>query len=762
MKDNNFSTGMYIVDEEYKILYYNAATKLMYPEINTGDFCYKILACGNEPCSVCPIGKESSLFYNPIRKEWISAQSSDMEYEDKPCRCVQFQLKQRLDSRLKKEDEVLMAADSVAEFISEIRRDGRVEKAIATYSEPGSPIFYISEPLAELLGYENSKEFMRTLDGLAVNIMHPDDRAQVKRDMSDPYTPGATYESTYRMPKKDGTWIWTVTKGKVVKTASGRLAMINIISEMSEMVRDHVALSEKNKSLETKEQRSATMMHNIPGAYHRCAAEEGLPLIYVSKSFRDLVGWNEDEIKRDFDNKLINLVYPDDIPLFEKLFNSIDENNQGSAIYRIKRKGGGYRWVQDSTMYVESDGESYYQCTLSDVNNYIESLNEAMKRVEAGSRAKSTFLFNASHDIRTPMNAILGFTQMIEKNPQDSAFVASTIVKIKEAGGTLMKLLNDVLELSRIESGKDELDLLPTNLDECIEKLYLMFKSEIEDRGIDLHMFSNIQNSYVMADSLKLTRIGMNMLSNAKKFTPPGGKIVFGIEELPVKGDDFADYRFFVRDTGIGMSREFKEKAFVEFERERTSTDSGVSGSGLGLAIIKKLVDLMGGNCTIESELGDGTEISAVLRLSFADPEKRAAKEEMFKDLDFSGKRVLLVEDNDFNREIARFMLDTLGVETEEARNGLEAVDALLKHDGYYYDLILMDVQMPIMDGYTATREIRHMNDKKVAETPIIAMTANAFREDRDKCFSVGMNGHLGKPIDMDSLSKKLMECFGK
>ncbi len=523
---------------------------------------------------------------------------------------------------------------------------------------------------------------------------------------------------------------------------------------------EYAYLQQKEEELQLQYEEAASrqdfleaMSVNLPGGYHRCSTENGFVLSFVSNSFLEITGYTREQLETEVNNCYIHLVAPEDREYFLSLEPTLAKEGRIDCAYRIVRRDGSLRWVQDSTQKIERDGERYYQCTLADIHEIVHTLNEAKKAAEESSMAKTTFLFNASHDIRTPMNAILGFAHILEQNADDPTIVRDTIAKISQAGQTLMTLLNDVLELSRIERGKEELHLEAAALSEQNRNLYEMLAGDMEAAGIEFTKEEKITHDHVLCDPVKLSRIGMNLLSNARKFTPRGGKVTFGVEEQFSEGES-ATYRFFVKDTGIGMSQEFQARAFGQFERERTATESGVTGSGLGLSITKRLVDLMGGVCTIDSEPGRGTEISVCLTFSLADePQALVAPT---GSADMTGKRVLLVEDNEFNREIARCILEGMHFVVEEATDGAVCVDMLQQPDGARYDLVLMDIQMPRMDGYAATQVIRQMKNPAAASVPIIAMTANAFEEDRQKCLAMGMNGHIGKPIEVEALVKEL------
>ncbi len=524
--------------------------------------------------------------------------------------------------------------------------------------------------------------------------------------------------------------------------------------DISVLLEKDALLMEKYEKASTAASLLEKLSANVPGGYHRCGTTGGFKLQFVSQSFLDVVGWTKEELEKELDNDYINIVAPEDREFFMSHEQILRDNGRVELVYRIVRKDGIRRWIQDATIHTEKDGEEFYQCTLMDITDYVEKLNAEKEKAEASSLAKSTFLFNASHDIRTPMNAIQGYARIIAENVNNPDIVQDAIQKIIQSGDMLSTLVNDVLEISRIERGKAEVEQRPMDMKVHIDKLYELFTFDMEQVGINFIMDNRIEHSMVLGDDLKLTRIAMNLLSNAKKFTPSGGTVIFGVEESGYVGD-MAYYTLYVRDTGIGMSSEFQTKAFEQFERERSSTESGVSGSGLGLAIIKRLCELMNAQYHIESELGKGTEISVKVPLKLA--KEIIVSDEGTVDYDmFRGKRILLVEDNEFNREIALYTLESANFVVDQAENGFIAVDKLLKIEPGYYDLILMDIQMPIMDGYTATKEIRNISDKKIANIPIIAMTANAFDEDKQKCLSVGMNGHIGKPLDVDVLMKEI------
>ncbi len=752
------TNGMYFVDNDYHIIAINRTANDWYPNAKVGDFCFEAFSLQNTPCEACPLKHEHILFYSDPRKEWIESTVTEVDFPPHGnCYCIQFK-RQKQQGGVKKE---YLRLNKLDEYIIELygASTGK-ECVLAAYQEPGSPLFYANEHMISLLGYRDADELMQATGGLVDKLIHPDDFHQVQNNIYVTYEMNSHFEFNFRIRKKDNSWAPVVCKGKTIETPNGHRAAICVCTDMSIFMALQENLILQNNEYQKKELLFETIAQNMPSGYHRCSISDGFVLSFISDSFLDIVGWTREELKSQLNNRFINLVAPEDRERFMSLEPVLVRNGRVDAVYRLLRKDGSRRWVKDATVRVEQNGSAFYQCTLADITEYVEQINAEKYRAEESSRAKSRFLFNLSHDIRTPMNAIQGFTQIMKKNPDNKQTLMDTLTKIETSSDTLSKLLSDVLELSRIESGKDDVNLSTTDLYDFTERLKTMFEHEIKASDIDFVMSTEIQDRYVWMDDLKLTQVGMNMLSNAKKFTPPGGKIEFGVKQLPCEDDEYGLYHLFVQDSGIGMSEEFQRRAFEQFERERTSTDSGKMGSGLGMAIIKNLVELMGGTCTLESKLGEGTTISAIIKLRISSKKQENLPTPTSTNVDFSQKRILLVEDNAFNREIGRFVLENMGFIVEEAEDGSIAVNMLLSASSGYYDAILMDIQMPIMDGYKATEEIRRIGNKELSTIPIIAMTANAFQEDKEHCLSVGMNGHIAKPIDVNTLAKELSLIF--
>ena len=406
-----------------------------------------------------------------------------------------------------------------------------------------------------------------------------------------------------------------------------------------------------------------------------------------------------------------------------------------------------------------------------------KNLRNALAAAEHANRAKTAFLSNMSHDIRTPMNAIIGFTALATAHIDNTELVLDYLKKIRTSGQHLLSLINDVLDMSRIESGSVEIEYAAVHLPDILNDLKTIIQGSSYSRQQKLSIDTqDILHEDIITDKLRLTQVLLNISSNAVKFTPVGGRISIRASEEPCKRDGFTTVIFRVKDNGSGMSPEFRKHVFDSFSREHTVTENGIGGTGLGMAIAKNIVDMMGGTLQVESEVGKGTEFTVALECEIAGaavkqepvPEQKEPikcenqKAHAESKRNYKGKKALLVEDNELNREIATAIIEEIGLEVDIAEDGTDAVNMMSSAEGRKYDLIFMDIQMPKMDGYTATREIRTLDDPKCANIPIIAMTANAFEEDRKKAIKAGMNGHIAKPISADAILENLEQIFGR
>ena len=377
-----------------------------------------------------------------------------------------------------------------------------------------------------------------------------------------------------------------------------------------------------------------------------------------------------------------------------------------------------------------------------------EKLKKAYDAAKSANKAKTEFLNNMSHDIRTPMNVILGYNQLMKSlltEPKQLDYQK----KIEQSGKLLLSIINNVLDMARIESGNMKVDENFEIVGEVVDEILSTFSSEAEEKGIHLSSSMQVTHKNILCDSTKIRKIYVNLVSNAIKYTPSGGNITITVEELPCEKEGYMKVKSEIKDTGIGMSKEYLPTLFEPFSREHNTTTGKVGGTGLGMAIVKKMVDLMGGSIEVESEPGKGTIFTFTLMHKIADKKYYSRKIETAESSDsvekLRGKHVLLAEDNNLNAEIAVAVLEKTGLVIDRVEDGIQCVSRIEQLPSETYDLILMDIQMPNMDGYKATQCIRHLNDKKKAEIPIIAMTANAFEEDKKRAIDAGMNGHIAK-----------------
>ena len=793
------------------------------------------------------------------------------------------------------------------EMLTDFMIMGETKGLIGGYCEDEFPVCYANEEMARMLGYDAVEELIEAIDGKVINTIHPDDREQVIKDIGDEYYEGLTYETTYRMPRKDGSCFWTVDKGKVVQTEDGKLAIISACYDMTSFV-------ERHKKLEEKNMLSQATIDNIPGGYHRCSLEEGHPFLYISNRFLAILGWTREEIRTIFDNKFDNMLHPDDRNLSsDYVARILDTRGHGSEkdqIYRLLGKDG-YHWVTDATTLVKSGNQTFFQGNITDFTDFVkakekkeqeielqreiieglgkeyfsvlaveldkdrvlsyresgengkiisdfcrkcgnrwskiipsyaetmvsdntngefenqlgletlrsqekdysmtyefkletginyhqvrvafvkkkdgtrmavvgtrnidslikkermqeEKLKKAYVAAENANKAKTEFLNNISHDIRTPMNVILGYNHLMKSQLTESKQLDYQ-KKIEQSGKLLLAIINNVLDMARIESGKIKVDENYERVGEVVDEIISTFSSEAEEKEIHLSGSMKVTHRNILCDGTKIREIYVNLVSNAMKYTPRGGNVTITVEELPCEKEGYMKVKSEIKDTGIGMSKEYLPTLFEPFSREQNTTTRRIGGTGLGMPIVKKMVDLMGGSIEVASELGKGTVFTFTLMHKIADrkfySQKTEAAEtsEMGKNL--SGKHVLLAEDNDLNAEIAVTVLEETGIVIERVEDGIQCVNRVAQMSPGTYDLILMDIQMPNMDGYQAAQCIRHLDDKMKAEIPIIAMTANAFAEDRKKAFDAGMNGHIAKPIDIEKLGAVILSVLNK
>ena len=934
------------------------------------------------------------------------------------------------------------------EMLTDFMLMGETGGLIGGYCEDDFPVCYANEEMALMLGYDAVEEMVAAIDEKVINTIHPDDREQVIKDIGGEYYEGLTYETTHRMLRKDGSWFWTVDKGKVIQTEEGKLAIISACYDMTSFV-------ERHKKIEEQNMLSQVTISQIPGGYHRCSLEEDHPFIYISDRFLAILGWTREEIKAKFHNKFDNMLHPDDRNLsaeyVTRILDTYEHGFTQDQIYRLLGKDG-YHWVTDATTLVKFGNQTFFQGNITDITDFVkakekkekeledsnrilsalsmdyttvllcdlkqdtfeiikgdtfthnthiekqqsirktncyservryffenvlvkdsapeylerllpdylmkelketdsieiyhktipnesgsrhflarairlsdeedhfkiilgfysvdeiikkeqeielqreiieglgkeyfsvlaveldkdrvfsyreseengkiisdfcrkcdnrwskiipsyaktmvsdntngefekqldlkalrsqeedysmtyefksetginyhqvrvayvkkkdgtrmavvgtrnidslikkermqeEKLKKAYAAAENANKAKTEFLNNMSHDIRTPMNVILGYNQLMKSlltEPKQLDYQK----KMEQSGKLLLSIINNVLDMARIESGKMKVDENYEIVGEVVDEILSTFSSEAEEKGIHLSGSMQVTHRNILCDSTKIREIYVNLVSNAIKYTTRGGTVTINVEELPCEKEGYIKIKTEIKDTGIGMSREYLPTLFEPFSREHNTTAGKVGGTGLGMPIVKKMVDLMGGSLEVESELGKGTVFTFTLMHKIADEKYYGQKTEtadasgMGENL--HGKHVLLAEDNDLNAEIAMTVLEEIGLVIERVEDGVQCVNRIEQMSSGTYDLILMDIQMPNMDGYQAARCIRHLKNKKKAEIPIIAMTANAFAEDRKRAFDAGMNGHIAKPIDIEKLEEVMLSVLNE
>ena len=648
--------------------------------------------------------------------------------------------------------------------IKEILRASRMGMWRVEMEEGKPPRFYADEVMDELLGIDRdiTPEERFVFHRLRI---HPEDM-QLFQEYSDKLTEVRT-EIVYR-------YIHPVSGAMFVRCGGARdtsvteyVAVTGIHQDISETVRIEKEkeaerrLAELNDSLRKEKLRQDIYykeLLDIENCGVLAYTMPGHKVIHMNAEALRMYGIESVEAaQRELGPLLRQVYYPDSEVLnqLKKLRNEDDMVDYECIIGKGKANEC-HALAKTKVVHIPT-GERAVLTTFVDVSDMV-MLKNALRRAEEGSRAKSSFLFAMSHDLRTPMNAIIGYAELMEAHWGEKEVTTNYLQKLKGASQFLLALIGNVLEIARIESGKETLNEAPWNLMKLEETLDILLDGEISRKQLTVNRNVNIRHANVYCDALKIREIIMNLLSNAVKYTSEGGKIVLDIDEKPSARDGFMTLQIRVSDNGIGISKEYVPYIFDAFTRERSSSESGIIGTGLGLRIVKSFVDLMNGDISVKSEPGKGTCFTVEISCrKVPEEELQQQMEEQPENVSLAGRRLLLAEDNGLNAEIAMTILQDADAEVELAADGKIAVDKLKDVPVGYYDAILMDIQMPNMNGYEATKAIRKLTDER-AKIPIIAMTANAFEEDRQAALAAGMDDYVAKPVEISELFRTIMK----
>ncbi len=645
---------------------------------------------------------------------------------------------------------------------------------VLCHSVDGSRIISINRAALNILGYESQEEMLENGFDLIAASIFDEDKESLRKSINSLKKVGDNVGVEYRVRRKDGNFLYVMGNVKLMEENGELFYQRYLLDCTAQKLREeHERRADERRQME--------LIHALSIEYSLVCyfdldtgAGQVLRMGECKNSILQTI-FSDPLSMEDCMNRYIEGgVYADDKELLrhaasrEQLSKELSEKNLYCVNYRTICCGE-IRYFQMKAVrageWDENRGVVLGFCSVDEeTRDEMEKkamLEDALSQANQANRAKSTFLSNMSHDIRTPMNAIIGFTTLAISHIERTELVEEYLKKIKASGDHLLSLINDVLDMSHIESGKVHLDERPYNMNDILQELHNMIQSDVNARQLSLYIDADgIRHEEICCDILRLNQVLLNLLSNAVKYTDIGGIVSLKVSEKGGAPDGFANYEFRVKDTGIGMSEEFVARIFEPFERERNSTVSGIRGTGLGMAITKNIVDMMNGSIEVNSRQGVGTEciVSLTFRLaSVKQTDKKTGKNTAA----LRSGRILLVEDNDLNQEIAVAILEGAGFSAEVASNGQIAVDMLQKSEPGYYELVLMDIQMPVMNGYEATKAIRNLNDEALASIPILAMTANAFEEDKRQALSCGMDGHIAKPIDIEKLMSTLDAVLG-
>lgn len=633
--------------------------------------------------------------------------------------------------------------------------------------EAGWPYDYVSEGLARLQGY-TVEEFLKVTNGSPVDNTYPEDIDNVLTSYYAQTAASDYHRLKYRVRHKNGELLWINDYGKIVTALDGRKYIYSFVENITEAENSRIQLE-----LEREQFRNALLknaiMHFSMDLTDGIIREEpywnsGKPAIssmgasvpiafndFVEKILLNGVEFENETRDREWTREGL-------LELFER---GITECNY--VLHNINRDK--YYQARCLLFKHDSNGHIFSNFIFTDITekrlNEIRQkkmLEDALSQAEQASKAKSQFLSNMSHDIRTPMNAIMGMTQIAIDHSDDRERVDDCLNKIQISSEHLLSLINDVLDMSKLEAGEVSLPEEPVDFNELFEQCIVMVEPMAKNVGVEMIIDGQKpQHPYIISSALHLRQIIVNMASNGIKYNKPGGNLEMKCTSK-LMSSDVVEYTFEFNDTGIGMSADFIDKIFEPFSQEAGGSRTTYEGTGLGLAIVKSLVDKMGGKISVTSEKGVGSRFTLVIPFKIDKSPVGKMGETVERAVDLSGIKILLVEDNDFNLQLAQMLLEESGATVETAKNGREAVDFVVNHSSDAFDIILMDVRMPVMDGYEATKAIRTLDDDAKAKKPIVAMTANVFAEDKKQAIDSGMNGHISKPLDMGVVVSTILD----
>lgn len=639
-----------------------------------------------------------------------------------------------------------------------------------------------SDTVRRMLGFESVEDFPNTFEAWESRL-HPDDKAQTLReyDLTVADKSGRkVFDVEYRLQSKSGEYHWSHASGGLSRRADGSPKSFDgvFINTDEKHAKDEQLrkLLKEAESVKREAELDSEIISAVSRLYfsifridlgkdfyeeissdssvHRLTGHEGRAQEKLNEICDTIVQADYREMVRRFFNLSTIVRRMADTYTIDIEYRAVDGNWHEARFIEKKRNQSGQ---VTHILYVTRNVSKQKQQELEQ-----EHLRVAYQAAEKANEAKTTFLLNMSHDIRTPMNAILGYSQLMKKELTSPKLLHYQKM-IEESSDLLLSIINNVLNMARIESGKVELD---ENYDEAgsiSAEVCNAFEGEAKKKGIKLTKTVQVEHSHIMVDKTKMQEVLTNLIGNAIKYTPFGGEVSVNIKEMPYDLEGYVLIQNEISDTGIGMSQEFLPYLFDSFSRERNTTIGKVPGTGLGMSIVKSLIDLMHGTIKVESELGKGSKFTITIPHKLADHnyyEKADTPVAEMPEAEFKGKRILLVEDNDLNAEIAEAILKEMGFDVERAEDGIICVNKLEKDPLGTYDLVLMDIQMPNMDGYKATQIIRRLPDREKAKIPIVAMTANAFAEDRKRALDSGMNEHITKPIDIVKVKDTLRKIL--